>query len=174
MRHKQKELKLGRKKLTILGVATLLTLGLSLSTATAQESINTTGGNASGSGGSASYTIGQVAYTTNTGTGGSVAQGVQQAYEISTIIETEEARDINLLITAYPNPTTNYLTLEVNDFELTSLYFELYDMQGKLLQNKQIINNQTNIVTSNLKPATYFLKLIQSNKEVKTFKIIKN
>jgi hypothetical protein len=33
---------------------------------------------------------------------------------------------------------------------------------------------QTSIVMSNLVPATYFVKVIESNREVKTFKIIKN
>ena len=47
--------------------------------ANAQDAIPATGGDATGSGGSASYTVGQIGYTTNTGTNGSVAEGVQQA-----------------------------------------------------------------------------------------------
>ena len=46
-------------------------------------------------------------------------------------------------------------------------------MNGKLLQSEKITGNQTSIVMSNLVPATYFVKVIQGNKEVKTFKIIK-
>ena len=149
-------------------------LGLGLTGLQAQESVNATGGNASGSGGSASYSVGQVVYTTNTGTNGSVAQGVQQPYEILVVTAIEEAKGINLSVSAYPNPTTDYLTLEVKDFELSTLYFQLYDMNGKLLQSEKITGNQTNIVMSNLLPATYFIKVIQGNKEVKTFKIIKN
>jgi hypothetical protein len=42
----------------------------------AQNAIPASGGNATGSGGSVSYTFGQVVYTTKSGTGGSVAQGV--------------------------------------------------------------------------------------------------
>ncbi|MGD0341661.1 MAG: hypothetical protein ABSA76_08155, partial [Bacteroidales bacterium] len=60
----------------------------------AQSTITTSGGNASGSGGSASYTIGQVVYSTITGTNGSSAQGVQQPYEISIITGIAEAKDI--------------------------------------------------------------------------------
>jgi len=174
MRHKQKELKVESRKLKVIGVATLFTFAFSLSTVTAQESVNATGGDASGSGGSASYSVGQVVYTTNTGANGSVAQGVQQPFEISVVTAIEEAKGINLSISAYPNPTTDYLTLEVKEFELSNLRFQLYDMNGKLLQNEKITSNQTSIVMSNLVPATYFVKVIQSNKEVKTFKIIKN
>jgi TRAP-type uncharacterized transport system substrate-binding protein len=40
--------------------------------AQAQENANTSGGVATGSGGTVAYSIGQVAYTTNTGSNGSV------------------------------------------------------------------------------------------------------
>ena len=49
----------------------------------AQENTTAAGGEATGSGGTASYSVGQVVYTTVTGTNGSVAQGVQHPYEIS-------------------------------------------------------------------------------------------
>jgi hypothetical protein len=62
----------------------------------------------------------------------------------------------------------------VKKFELSSLQFQLYDMNGKLLQSEKITGNQKSIVITNLVPATYFVKVIQGNKEVKTFKIIKN
>jgi hypothetical protein len=149
-------------------------LGLGLTGLQAQECVNATGGNASGSGGSASYSVGQVVYTTHTGTSGSVAEGVQQPYEISVVTAIEEAKGINLSVSAYPNPTTDYLTLEVKEFDLSNLSFQLYDMNGKLLLNEKITGNQTSIVMSNLVPATYFVKVIQGSKEVKTFKIIKN
>jgi len=150
-----------------------LLLGLGL-TAQAQQATTATGGNASGSGGTVAYSVGQVVYTTNTGTNGSVAQGVQQPFEISVVTGIEEAKGINLSVLAYPNPTTDYLTLEVKDFELSTLHFQLYNMSGKLLESKKITGNQTSIVMSNLVPATYFVKVTESNNEVKTFKIIKN
>ena len=157
-----------------LKLSAVLLLGLGLTGLQAQTSVNATGTNASGSGGSVSYSVGQVVYTTHTGTSGSVAEGVQQPYEISVVTGLEEAQSINLSVTAYPNPTTDYLTLRIDEFEISNLSFQLYDMNGKLLQNEKITGNQTSIVMSNLLPATYFVKVIQGNKEVKTFKIIKN
>jgi len=157
-----------------LKLSAVLLLGLGLTGLQAQTSVNATDGDVSGSGGSVSYSVGQVVYTTHTGTSGSVAEGVQQPYEISVVTGLEEAKGINLSVSAYPNPTTDYLTLEVKDVELLNLHFQLYDMNGKLLQNEKITGNQTSIVMSNLLPATYFVKVIQGNKEVKTFKIIKN
>ena len=157
-----------------LKLSAVIMLGLGLTGLQAQTSVNATGGNASGSGGSASYSVGQVVYTTNTGTSVSVAQGVQQLYEISVVTAIDEAKGINLSVTAYPNPTTDYLTLRIDEFEISNLSFKLYDMNGKLLQSEKITGNQTSIVMSNLVPANYFVKVNQGNKEVKTFRIIKN
>lgn len=173
MRHKQKELKVESRKFKFLGVATLLTFTFYLSTVSAQESINATGGNASGSGGSANYSVGQVVYTTNTGTNGSVAQGVQQPYEISVVIGIEEA-GINLSVSAYPNPTSDYLILDIPDFSLYPFTFHLYDMNGKLLQTKKLTEQKTQIDMSSYVPAIYFVRVTKENKSVKEFKIIKN
>ena len=65
----------------------------------AQETVPATGGDATRAGGSSSYTLGQVVYTTNTGTNGSVAQGVQQPYEISISVGIE-VTTINLELVA--------------------------------------------------------------------------
>ncbi len=163
-----------QKELKVFGVAILFTFAISLSTVSAQEGVIATGGNASGSVGSASYSVGQVVYTTNTGANGSVVQGVQQPYEISIVTELEEAKSINLTVTAYPNPASEYLILEVKDFEISNLLFQLYDMNGRLLKNEKITSNQTKIVMNNLVSAHYFVKVIQNNTLIKEFKIIKN
>ncbi len=157
-----------------LKLSAVLLLGLGLTGLQAQTSVNATGTNASGSGGSVSYSVGQVVYTTNTGTNGSVAQGVQQPFEISVVTGLEEAKGINLSVTAYPNPTTDYLTLSISEFEISNLTYQLYDISGKLLQSEKITGNQTNIVMSNLVPANYFVKVIAGNQLIKEFKIIKN
>lgn len=158
-----------------LKLSALLLLGLGLTGLQAQESVNATGGNASGSGGSASYSVGQVVYTTNTGTNGSVAQGVQQPFEISVVTGIEEAKDIFLNVSAYPNPTTDYLELKVENLQLSELSYKLYDISGKVYQNKEIGNSITKIEMQNLPQGIYFIKVIDTkNKEFKTFKIIKN
>ena len=154
--------------------ATLL-LGLGLTTANAQQAITTSGGNASGSGGSVSYSVGQIVYKTNIGSSGSLAQGVQQPYEISITTGLNET-GVNLNLSAYPNPTANYLMLQVDASHTLnqSMSYQLYDMSGKLLESKQVTDNITNIAMEQLATATYFLKVIQNNTEVKSFKIIKN
>lgn len=163
-------------KLEILKLSAVFLFCFGLTSVQAQETISATGGEASGNGGSASYSVGQVVYTTNTGTTGSVAQGVQQAYEISVVSGIEQAKDIMLECKAYPNPTTDYLTLKVDastTLSIQSLSYQLFDISGKLLKSKKITSNETEIEMINLVPATYFLKVITNQQKVKTFKIIK-
>ena len=62
----------------------ILLLGLGL-TAQAQQVTNATGGDASDIGGTFAYSIGQIVYTTNTSTNGSLTQGVQQPFKISIV-----------------------------------------------------------------------------------------
>jgi hypothetical protein len=157
-----------------LKLSAVLLLGLGLTGLQAQESINATGGNASGSVGSASYSVGQVAYQTQTDTNGSVAEGVQQPFEISVVSGIEESVGISLTVSAYPNPTTEYLQLNVDSEDLKDLSFQLYDINGKVLKIDKITGNQTSISMSNLLPATYLLRILQGKNEVKTFKVIKN
>jgi len=120
-----------------LKLSAILLLGLGLTGLQAQETIPATGGNATGSGGSASYSVGQVVYTTNTGTNGSVAQGVQQPFEISVVTGIEQTKGINLSVSAYPNPATDFLMLKVENYDNGNLSYQLFDMNSKLLQNKK-------------------------------------
>lgn len=150
----------------------MFSLIFSLTGVKAQQAFTAAGGAASGSGGTAAYSVGQIVYTTNTGAGGSVAQGVQQPYEIS-ILGVEDLQ-ISLNMKVYPNPTSDFLILNVGNFDLSTLHFELYEINGKLLESKKITSITETISLENLPSSTYFLKVTSKNEEVKIFKIIKN
>lgn len=154
-------------------------LGLGLTGLQAQEVIPATGGNALGVGGTMSYSVGQVFYTINRGTNGSVAQGVQQPFEISVVTGLEEAKGITLQCSVYPNPATDFLILKMEGDVKSQYFASLYDINGKLLENRNINGNEASIDMRNLATATYFLKVVKVNpafsrQEIKTFKIIKN
>jgi hypothetical protein len=139
----------------------------------AQTTIPTSGGTATGSG-SVSYTVGQIVYNTTSNSNGSVAQGVQQPYEISVITGIEAAKDISLEMVVYPNPATDYLNLKIDGEVKSQCIASLYDINGSLLRTIKIEGQETIISMQNLFPATYFLKITDNKKVIKTFKIIKN
>ena len=158
-----------KTKLTIL---TLFILGLT--NIQAQEAVLSTGGDMTGTNGSLSYSVGQIVYTTNTGTNGSVAQGIQQPFEISTVTKIEEIEGISLKCSIYPNPTADDLILEIDEYENKEISYQLYNFSGKLIESNDLTNNRNVISMKDLVTSTYFLKVISKQNEVKTFKIIKN
>lgn len=137
----------------------------------AQQSANSSGGVTSGSTGTVSFSVGQVFYNTNTGATGKVEQGVQHAYEVMITKTSIAVESINLYV--FPNPTLDYLTLQTGNYKRENISYRLYDTQGKLLESKTILDAQTLINMKEFPVATYFLKIIQANQEIKTFKIIK-
>lgn len=140
--------------------------------AQAQENANASGGDATGSGGTVAYSVGQVVYTTNTSTTGSVAQGVQHAYEIFPVGIKETT--LNISLAAFPNPTIENLTLQISNYNNEKLSYQLFDLHGKLLNNGKILAQQTQINMGALPYATYLINVInQEGKEVQSFKIMK-
>jgi hypothetical protein len=159
-----------RKKTILLG---LLLFGFSFSSIHAQENTTVAGGVATGTG-SMSYSIGQVFYKTYSSADGSSSEGVQQAYEISTAVSVDEFDEISLEMNIYPNPTSDFLTLDVKDFSFEEIDYILYDMNGKILEDKKVLDKKTIIDMMNLPPTIYFLKVSDGETVMKTFKIIKN
>ena len=140
----------------------------------AQEAVPATGGEANGSGGSISYTVGQTAYSSNSGTSGNYTiEGVQQPYEISVVTSIPEAKDINISISVYPNPASEYLTVKVENYETANLQFMFFDLNGDLMRTVKATGAQTKIQIDNFTSAAYFVKVIDKQKEIKIFKVIK-
>ncbi|WP_290680228.1 T9SS type A sorting domain-containing protein [Kordia sp.] len=138
----------------------------------AQETILSSGSDTTGSGGSSSYSVGQLFYNTNTSATGSVIQGVQQSLEIFTL-SNHELTSLNLKAVTYPNPSTDYVVLSLNDANLTNVSYALYDIQGRLVAQNKVLQASTKIEIQALGFGTYVLQVQQNNKALKTFKIIK-
>jgi hypothetical protein len=153
---------------TIFVICCLLGLGTVLF---AQKGTVSTGGTATGAGGSVTYTIGETNYITATGAG-QVTQGLQQPYEIFTIIAT--ANELNVNLSLYPNPTTENVVIRVEGSSVENLRYELYDIDGRLLATSKMESNETSILMRDLASATYFVKVINEKNETKNFKINKN
>ena len=150
----------------------LLAFGLGISSGYAQESSNASGGDASGSGGTVAYSIGQVAYTYQTGTNGDINQGVQQALEIYTVGINEEPTNISLK--AFPNPTSDFLSLQFEDYTNEQVDYKIFDLNGKMISSARINGSHTQIDLTSLVKGTYLIEIIEKSKKNKTFKIIKN
>ena len=77
-------------------------------------------------------------------------------------------------LTAYPNPSTTILNLQIKDAATKKLTYSLYSIDGKLISQQPINNDLTVIPTSTLVNGIYLLQVKDNNKSIKSFKIIKN
>lgn len=139
----------------------------------AQQAAVASGGNATGTNGSSSYSIGQVAYTNQVGSNGKVNQGVQQPFEIFTL-GTDDFPEIILTMSVYPNPTTSIVNLNIQNFNAENLNYQLFDLNGRLINQQKITQSETQISLENAANAIYLLYVSGDNKLLKTFKIVKN
>ena len=151
-----------------------ITLGLFLIDLNAQEAIPASGIESSSSSGSVSSSIGQVIYTTNQNNAGSVSQGVQQGYTISSIPNGIDDSNVSLELAIYPNPTSDYLHLKVETIINQNLSYQLYDFNGRLIESGIMGTGEQQINMTSRAAATYFLKVLDNTTEIKTFRIIKN
>lgn len=154
-------------------ITSLLLYATSASTATAQEALATSGGNGSGSGGSNSYTVGQVAYTYSNDGNYSISDGVQQAYEVSQISGIQDHK-IELSVTTYPNPTTDFLTLSFQELPAGEISFDLLDASGKLIRTENVYSVESKINLKEQPVGLYYLVLRINNKQNSAYKIVKN
>jgi len=161
-----------KRKKTMLTL--LLLAGLSISALHAQQSANAAGGDATGSGGSASYSIGQVVYTAVSASSGASNQGVQQPYEFF-VTGISETPGIGLEVSAFPNPTPAILNLKIEaSKDLTGMSYELLDIAGKQLIARQVTASLSQIAMQNFASGTYMLRVLNNQKTVQSFTIIKN
>ena len=139
----------------------------------AQNASVASGGDGTGAGGSVAYSVGQVVYTYQSGASGSVNQGVQQPYELLSV-GVSAYDNISLSMAVFPNPSVSTINLNVGEVPVKKLELELFDLQGKLLFSQTITNSLTSIKMEEYNAGSYLLKIKDEQKELKTFKIIKN
>lgn len=146
----------------------LLITSLTLS----QEIVSVSGGNSAGNG-SVSYTVGQVFIGLNAGNDGSISEGIQQSIELF-VLSNPELKTINLNAITFPNPTKDKIILSLTDNVLDNLVFTIFDIKGRLVKNGKVNKDKTSITMKDFAIGVYLLKVYQKNKQLKTFKIIKN
>jgi hypothetical protein len=141
--------------------------------AQAQESVNSIGGVDVGTGGTVSFSVGQMVYTTDTKESGSMVQGIQRPYRITTT----DIRKVNddISFKAYPNPSSDDLFLEMNAYRSEKLVYHLYDMQGKLIMTNPIESPKTQINMRALAVGAYLIQIYNSNNQpIQTIQVIKD
>jgi len=155
------------------GQIALLIFWLAIRSVNAQNGAVTAGSDAIGVNGSVAWSVGQVTYSNNTSLDASETQGVQQPYELYITASTENnSFDFNLKL--YPNPTKDFVILQLQDFNNDHLLYQLFDLYGNPLNTNKIVNMRTYIALNQYSSSTYLLKVMSNKQIIKSFKIVKN
>ena len=137
---------------------------------TAQESINSGGGTATGAGGVVTFTTGQSTFTVADGTAGSSSAGVQQAYVVTPIGTAPIVYGYPIKV--YPNPATDLLQIDAGN--AGNLRYELRDAAGKMVQKGKLKNGKGTLNMATSVPGNYQLTILHDNRVQRSFNILKN
>lgn len=97
---------------------------------------------------------------------------VSEQFVITNLTGDNLSKEINLSID--PDSGSGNLMLSIGNIAETGYIINLYDNNGKQLLVKETNGNHTPVPMTSYPPATYFLKVLQGTKEIRSFKIIKN
>ena len=154
----------------------VLWIGASLATIHAQHDVLSAGGDFSSGSGSVAYSIGQVAYINYSSESGSISQGVQQP-NIFNIVGTEDL-DKDWTASLYPNPASDIVYVDLKNDNIFKKYnrlnIQLFDVDGKLLAQKEISSIITSFPLTALSDAVYILQIHQGQQVLKSFKLYKS
>ena len=79
---------------------------------------------------------------------------------------------VNSSFSIYPNPNKGIFTISINNNNFKTVALEVYDILAKKILNQDLIAKETSIKTDNLAKGVYFAKIITSENEVFTKKIV--
>lgn len=72
----------------------------------------------------------------------------------------------------FPNPASHFVTVVLTEL-YSDTYFELYDLNGKLILKEMLSNNQTTISTKEIASGAYLFKVTNTNGTIKQGKLVK-
>ena len=133
-------------------------------------SINASGGNATGIRGSVAYSIGVINYTHIESSDNMVSQGVQHSEPLDGGEDTES--DVARII-GYPNPTTNYVVVDIIDYKDEPTQYQIFSPSGIIMKTGLITAKTTRFNTENWSDAIYFIRVSVFNEFEETLKIVK-
>lgn len=137
----------------------------------AQEVISTTGSSFENSTNQLSWTLGEPIIETFTAGQSILTQGFQQSKLTITAIDQISENLCGLKV--YPNPVSTEFTVEVS--KAGKFRLSLFDLNGKLLFQKEAEKSVYKVDMLNFIPGSYFLTVcFENDKHLQTFKVIKS
>lgn len=135
-----------------------------------QEVISSQGDSYSAAGASIDFTIGEVVINTVSAGGNDLTQGFHQTHWYFASIE-DLAPEWNVQV--FPNPMGSVLTIQTGSPE--NMNYSLYDAQGRIVRQGNLISPETEVDVQTLAPGAYELRLANEQSALlRNFTLIKH
>jgi hypothetical protein len=135
--------------------------------------ISSAGASASGGGVELSWTVGEPIVSTFMTSNNILTQGYHQGKLEVTAIDIPDYPELVLLV--YPNPVSTTLMLNIKGDGIKNFSLHLYNMEGKMLINKQVEMLPALINLEPFADGAYLLTVFMDDeKPIGTFRIVKN
>lgn len=118
------------------------------------------------------WTVGEVAIETYSNATYTLTQGFHQNTYTVTAIENPTSQDVRM--TAYPNPASDFITIENTEDSNMEYSIVLTDINGKTYLIEKYFDSKKKINLSKYSKGIYFINVKSGNKTIKSFKVIKN
>lgn len=139
----------------------------------AQQVVASSGNTATAGGYSVAWTLGEPVIATLTGSTNILTQGMHQTNLVATDVGNVVFPGLEVKV--YPNPTGDFLTVEVIRKENELLQLELTDIAGRRVILKKVLSGTEEIDMRSYVPGVYLVHIFNSGREhVKICKIVKN
>ena len=148
----------------------LLLLGILLpSISFSQEVISSQGDSYSNASGSVDFTIGEVVIDTGSDGNNDLTQGFHQTnWNFVGLDDHNPSIDVSV----FPNPLEKHLNIQTGAFK--GMNYIMYDAAGRIVRQGALLEETTQIKTTELLPASYSLVIRdENNTTIKTFKLVK-
>ena len=117
-------------------------------------------------------TVGEALVGFRTGSGGSLSMGAQPGSTIR--VGTNEIKPFEG-VTVFPNPVSDFLTIDLKNTSILEGIFTIYDVEGRKLNSGKVISGSNIIDLSNLIKGSYICSISDANNtRISSFNIIKN
>jgi hypothetical protein len=136
-----------------------------------QQVVSSAGNFHSNASGSVSWTLGELAIETLTTANNVLTQGFQQSR--LTVTGFGDLPILDYEIVVFPNPASDHIIIRTDKEQHENLHYQLYDLSGRIILQNKILETETTIPVNHLRSAVYLLRIIEGNRQVRAFKVVK-
>ena len=154
---------------------TIAFLAFFLANAQELEVISSGGDYYEGSNAQISWTLGEISVETYNNGNNIITQGFHQSKLTVTKIDDDYLNNTDASVNIFPNPTSEYATIELSNVDESNFIYELNDNKGKVLLKKNFESKTETINFNKYAASIYYIRIYSKDGSYReTYKVVKD